>query len=151
MKSIRVLKLFLNINSTLALFITTVIAILDYTSTARSLSDVLTQTPVLSDGRCDCIAVWVDYDLSPAVVNLQDSANIGEKETKNTPKDPKCHDSDTVLQQWDEGINDFPSHLKLNLKFFPTPIKVQQNVTTFAATTSFTVGDSDFKYDFKLL
>jgi hypothetical protein len=106
---------------------------------------------VLSDGRCDCIAVWVDYDLSPAVLNLQVSANKGQGEPEIILKGPLCHESDTVLQQWDEGRMDFPEHLKLNLKFFPTPMKVLHNVSTFVATTSFTVGDSDFKYYFELV
>jgi hypothetical protein len=93
----------------------------------------------------------VDYELSPAVLNLQASSNKGQKEPEIILKDPHSQLSDNVLQQWDEGRMDFPSHLKLNLKFFPTPINVKQTVSAFLATTSFTEGDSDFKYDFKLL
>lgn len=127
------------------------IAVLDYTSSARTLPDVLTRTQVLIDGRCDCIAVWVDYNLSPAVVNRQISENKAQEEPKYVLKDPHSYDSDTVLQQWDEGRGDFPSHLKLNLKFFPTPVEVKQNVSVLVSSTSFTVGDSDFKYDFRFL
>lgn len=127
------------------------IAALDYTSRARTLPDVLTRTQVLTDGRCDCIAVWVDYNLSPAAVNRQISESKDQGEPKYVPIDLHSHDSDTVMQQWDEGKRDFPSHLKLNLKFFPTPIEVKQIVSVLASTTSFTVGDSDFKYDFRLL
>lgn len=136
------------------LFVATVIAALDYTSRARNLEDVLTHTTVTSDGRCDCIAVWVDYDLSPAAVNLHvtesESESAGQREVGSFGTNLESRDLNKILRQWDEEKEDFPSHLKLNLKFFPTPIQVQESVSVLVTTTYFTLGESDFNYDFKL-
>ena len=65
------------------------------------------------------------------------------EDSKNIPH------SNNILHQWNEEKKDFPSHLKVNLKFFPSPVPVRRG-SVLIARTSFCVGDSDFQYDFKL-
>ena len=118
-----------------------VIASLDYSVGVRTLEEVVTRTVISTTGMCDCIAVWVDYDLSPATV----AANVND-----ALREPGRHTAPTVLQQWNEDKNDFPCHLKLNLKFFPMPVAVTEELTILTTRTFFTSGDSDFNYDFQL-
>jgi len=98
---------------------------LDYTENISSIGETATELPVVNSGRADCMAVWVDYELSPGNV-LQSMRN-----------------------------NTFPPHLKVNIKLFEHP-----KVYTYTASapdsmgvvhckSSFSVGDSDFDYDFE--
>lgn len=118
-----------------------VIATLDYSVGVQTLEDVVTHTAICTTGMCDCIAVWVDYDLTPTTITTS---------ARDRLKEPGSHLEPNVLQQWNEGRNDFPYHLKLNLKFFPMPVAVTKELTVLTTRTSFTSGDSDFKYNFKL-
>ena len=129
------------------LFCFPVIATLDYSSCARDIEGVVKRSPVIADGRCDCKAVWVDYDLTPTQVShtTHYTAQTDALKDRNVPKD---HGSKNVLRQWDDSKQDFPSHLKLNLKFFPSPLEVKCGVTYLTSVTSFTYGDSDFQYNF---
>ena len=119
----------------------TVIATLDYSAGVRTLEDVITRTAINTTGMCDCIAVWVDYDLCPATIAPSMSDAL---------KGPGNHSAPSVFQQWNEDKNDFPCHLKLNLKFFPAPVAVTKELTILTTCTSFTAGHSDFTYDFKV-
>ena len=123
-----------------------VIATLDYSSCVGDIEGVVKRSPVIADGRCDCIAVWVDYNLTPTQVShTTHTTQTDALHDRNVPKD---HGSKNVLQQWDDTKQDFPSHLKLNLKFFPSPLEVQCGVTCLTSVTSFINGDSDFQYNF---
>ena len=160
--------------------LSTVIATLDYSQCVKPIENVLTSTKIISDGRVDCVAVWVDFDLTPAVARPQDSTTVcnissstsspsssssssssSTSSIDNTSRRVDDHfqgsngrtslnETENVLHQWNDEKKDFPSHLKLNLKFFPLPITVMKNETVLTSCTSFTVGDSDFIYNFKL-
>ena len=143
----------------LFLFVFSVIATLDYTLCAKNIDEVLTRTLLTLDGRADCVAVWVDFDLTPSVIKSENNENTDEisenngstEDDQGTENDnSKSNEEDIILRQWDEEKQDFPSHLKLNLKFFPLPVVVKSKITVLSTRTSFTVGDSDFKYSFKL-
>lgn len=73
----------------------TIIASLDYLSPNISVHDKTIE--IICNGRCDCIAIWVDYDL---IDNM-------------------------ILENWNG--NDFELHHKSNLKFLPEPIDVNQS------------------------
>ena len=133
--------------SSLLLFSSSVIATLDYSSCVRDIEGVMNRSPVIADGRCDCIAVWVDYDLTPTQVSHRTS-HTAQTDALNIQSIPRNHESENFLRQWDDAIQDFPSHLKLNLKFFPSPLEVKCDVTYLTSVTSFTSGDSDFQYNF---
>ena len=86
------------------------------------------------------MAVWVDFDLTPAIIKSENddiNENNGNDENpednegiENTGNNnSKSNEEDFILRQWDEEKQDFPCHLKLNLKFFPLPITVKKNVT----------------------
>ena len=111
------------------------------------------------DGRADCVAVWVDFDLTPSRIQSENNEennentedNEDDENDENTESDySRSDEEDFILRQWDEEKQDFPSHLKLNLKFFPLPVIVKSKITVLSTRTSFTVGDSDFKYSFQL-
>ena len=148
-----------------------VIANLDYSRCARQIEDVLTRTIVTSDGRVDCVAVWVDFDLTLAVVKPEGgpgpspipsaSSSSGSNDVSSSSVDDTIDNSDdhfishtdkspNIIHQWNDEKQDFPSHLKLNLKFFPSPIIVRKDESILSSATSFTVGESDFNYDFKI-
>ena len=108
-------------------------------------------------------SVWVDFDLTPSVIKSENNENTDENNEENDDingdnknnegienYNSKSNEEDFILRQWDEEKQDFPSHLKLNLKFFPLPVIVQSKITVLSTRTSFTVGDSDFKYSFQL-
>ena len=160
--------------------LSTVIATLDYSQCVKPIENVLTSTKIISDGRVDCVAVWVDFDLTPAVARPQDSTTVcnissstsspssssSSSSSSTSSSDDisrrvddhfqgsngrtSLNETENVLHQWNDEKKDFPSHLKLNLKFFPLPITVMKNETVLTSCTSFTVGDSDFIYNFKL-
>jgi hypothetical protein len=108
-------------------------------------SEVLTRTCLTDNGTIDCIAVWVDYDLTPVSINSTDLNN-----DRNIGMDNFVGNSANIHHQWDEINQDFPPHLKVNLKFFESPKTVYKDKTVLSTLTKFNVGDSDFKYEFKL-
>ena len=148
----------------------TVIATLDYSQCVKAIENVSTSTKITSDGRVDCVAVWVDFDLTPVAVarpGAQGSAIFCEisssrssssnsldihrdNHLQETTEGPSQNGTENVLHHWNKEKKDFPSHLKLNLKFFPSPITVKKNETVLSSCTSFIVGESDFIYNFKL-
>lgn len=99
-----------------------------------------TRMTVSRKGKCHCVAVWVDYEVSP-----------GNEITHWT--DDSAGDS---------GGN-FPPHLKTNLKFFHVPTSVDArsvtsgvggrnvnvgDVITCSASVQHTEGGMDFNFDF---
>lgn len=63
---------------------------LDYYKKLESISseDIVRKESILSNGRCDCVVVWVDYQLS-------------------------LEDNDSITKNWDQG--DFNSYMVFNL------------------------------------
>lgn len=119
---------------------------LDYTqniSAHKIISQV--ETNIILSGRCDCIAIWVDYDLIQSdheyLLTQEDQQENIANSSKNSP---------VSIKYWNNETNDFPVHLKHNLKFFPTPINVS-NETTIIASSSFSAGNKDFEFDFYAL
>lgn len=96
------------------------------------------------------MAVWVDYDLTPVTANLTPSAS-GLRDSNSDGVDRSISSSPNILHQWDDISKDFPSHLKVNLKFFEAPSIVQKNKTFLSTSSTFHKGDSDFKYEFKII
>ena len=99
--------------------------------------------------------MWVDFDLTPSRIQSENNdINENNGDNENNLGIENCYSKsiveDFILRQWDEEKQDFPSHLKLNLKFFPLPVIVKSKITVLSTRTSFTVGDSDFKYFFQL-
>jgi hypothetical protein len=119
---------------------------LDYTqniSPYKIISQV--ETNIILSGRCDCIAIWVDYDLIQS-----DHEYLSTQENEQKYKSNSSKECPVSIKHWDNETNDFPVHLKHNLKFFPTPINVT-NETTIVASTSFSGGDTDFEFEFNVL
>ena len=138
----------------------------------KAVENISTSTKITSDGRVDCVAVWVDFDLTPVAVvrpRAQDSAisceissskssssnsldihRRADKYLQETTDGTTQNETENILHHWNKEKQDFPSHLKLNLKFFPLPITVKENETVLSSCTSFIVGESDFIYNFKL-
>jgi hypothetical protein len=112
-------------------------------------SEVRTSTCLTDDGRVDCVAIWVDYDLTPVTIN---STPLNDIDVKSHCASATRIDSSSanIHHQWDEIKQDFPPHLKVNLKFFEAPKVVHKNKTFLSTLTKFNIGDSDFKYEFEL-
>jgi hypothetical protein len=100
-------------------------------------AEAVVSAPVVQDGRCDCVVMWVDYDLSPGVFGT------------TIPCAQPSPVFEDILRQWDNG--DFPNHLKTSIKFFPEPIAVERGRATLTANVSMEEGESDFKYSFNIL
>lgn len=86
---------------------------------------------ITQSGRCDCVAIWVDYQLTEHVL------------LKN------CHETAA-----NSGGFDFPSYLTVNLKFFPKPVVVGNLLGSnnrLQCRTLFAPGDNDFTFDFQIV
>jgi hypothetical protein len=147
------------------------VSTLDYTRVASDIEESVREARFVCDGRCDAVAIWVDYDLTPATFTrntcsdtinnstISDDCGTKSAERMNEKVSPSASASACAsgrLEQWD-GV-DFPCHLKLNLKFFPEPIDVKlspensdSKKSALSCTSSFEVGDSDFKLHFAVL
>ena len=119
------------------------IAMLDYTSMTplESLPSTSFTLPFVSDGRCDCVVLWSDFDCTPGLLGGTSPGMNDEL------------DSHLILRQWNQqtdsnGDFDFPSHLKTSVKFFSKPVVVTKELATVIATVAFQKGESDFIYDF---
>ena len=119
------------------------IASLDYTSMTSlgSLPSSSFTLPVISDGRCDCVALWSDFDCTPGLLG------------GTSPEMNDEIESHLILRQWNQQVDsggdfDFPSHLKTSVKFFSKPLVVSKEVASVIATVDFQEGDSDFTYSF---
>lgn len=102
----------------------------DISSNFGSKSDTIS---IIESGRCDCVAIWIDYNLTPARVGGTDAA--GEK--------------DLQLKHLNTNLHDFELHYKQNLKFFAEPVNVAAK-QQLVSTCSFTQGASDFQYSFQI-
>lgn len=83
--------------------------------------------PVVNQGRCDAVAIWVDYQLTSSDI---DGGNVLESYRTT------FHDK-----------HDFPLYATQYVKFFAAP----SGLTTDSIVTSniqFSHGDTDFKYKF---
>ena len=127
------------------------------TSTAggSDVSDVVYETTAAlksrsdkeGSGRCDCVAIWVDYELTPSPHEGRDSADSRDS-------------SSTMLRNCSGG--DFPTYYTTLLKFFPSPVPIpvaggsgDRSDTPMSAPTqlltcrtSYASGQSDFTYSF---
>ena len=101
---------------------------------------------VIISGRCDCVAIWVDYDLKPAIAKSCGGVVHADRKNSNDTK----HDSN-VIEQYDESINDFQCHTKLSLKFFKQPVIVRKDESILTCLSTYSQGDSDFTYDFNFV
>ncbi len=95
------------------------IATLNYNHTVSAPPAELVQTPFIASGRCDFVAIWVDYQLT--------------------------QDEQSTLQCFKNG--NFPSYMKLNLKFFEHSQSVQVG-NVLNCVTEFVAGESDFRFQF---
>ena len=119
------------------------IATLDYTSmiplgSPPSSSFTL---PFVTDGLCDCVVLWSDFDCTPGLLG------------RTSPEMNDEMESHLILRQWNQqtdsdGDFDFPSHLKTSVKFFSKPLVVKKEVASVIATVDFQEGESDFTYSF---
>ncbi len=98
---------------------------LDYSRVASDLSPLEIDLQVIAKGRCDCVAVWVDYIMSDA--------------TANAP-------AVTAVRHFD-GFS-FPPYLKVSLRFFDEAQLVNPGLSIVRCKSSFQLGDSDLRYDF---
>lgn len=94
---------------------------LDFRQQCQSKVDFAVSIPLQSAGRCDGVALWVDYILD----------NEGTQR----------------LTYWN-GI-DFPPYLTQSVKLFRTPQNVQVGQTLDISAT-LELGQSDFEYSFNL-
>jgi hypothetical protein len=79
---------------------------------------------VITSGRCDCIAIWVDYHLNTS-----------------------CESS--IIHCFQDG--DFEIHQKILVKFLPQSVIVEPVIHSLLYKVGFKVGDSDFDFDFKIV
>lgn len=102
----------------------------DVSSNFGSKSDTIS---IIESGRCDCVAIWIDYNLTPARVGGTDAT--GEK--------------DLQLKHLNTNLHDFELHYKQNLKFFAEPVNVAAK-QQLVSTCTFQQGASDFQYSFQI-
>ena len=84
--------------------------------------DVMEREKLICNGRCDCVVIWVDYQLD--------------------------NNSSSLISCWDN--EDFNSYQKCSVIFFPQPMQVEVNKHSLIYKVDFNFGDSDFKYFFKI-
>lgn len=72
-------------------------------------------------GRCDCVAIWVDYELTELL----------------------------TLNQFDSDSQNFPPYMKLNLRFFPEAVSVNRG-HHLHVFPKFQFGDSDVDFHFQI-
>ncbi len=94
-------------------------------------------TTIIESGRCDCVAIWIDYDLTPARANGSGIAGSNQQQ-------------DLQLKHLDTSSHEFELHYKQNLKFFAKPIDVTTS-RQLVSTCSFQQGASDFQYSFQII
>jgi hypothetical protein len=96
---------------------------LDYEASEQlSISPVTTSCPLITDGICDCIAIWVDYDLLPG-----------------------CS-----LSAWDGS--DFPPWLKVFVRFLPERRLIDQSSSMrLEIQAGFEYGASDIDIAFDVI
>jgi protein arginine N-methyltransferase 7 len=93
----------------------------------------LSSASIVRAGRCDAVAVWVDYCLF-AGDNCDLSMHRGGGGGGGAES--------SVLFDW-------PHYLVTNLKFFPVAIPVEEGAA-LTCRTMFQFGDPDFSFDFRL-
>ncbi len=107
---------------------------LNFAENAKNLPSHITRMPIVTEGRLDCLAVWVDY-LSG---------------TGGTDEAYLSYSSDNYPQA---GIGaDFPPHCKVNLLFAADHDRVQVTPSqhTVHVTSGFQLGESDIDIAFEL-
>jgi len=87
----------------------------------------LSSASIVRAGRCDAVAVWVDYCLFAG-----DTCDLSMHRGGGS----------SVLFDW-------PHYLVANLKFFPSSIPVEEGAALMCRT-KFQFGDPDFSFDFRL-
>jgi hypothetical protein len=106
-----------------------VLGVIDYVNPMVPGVDALqshSENPLLGGGRCDAVAVWVDYDLDIA--------------------------GDICIRQCADGK--FLHYSKINIKFFESPTEVSAADAPSArleCTSRFEYGSSDFEVFFELM
>jgi SAM-dependent methyltransferase len=135
--------------------------VIDFTRIACDLPALEITMPVTEVGRCDCVAVWVDYDTFTAS-SVYEGIRLEGGRGQGQGKEGMRH-----LHMQDGR---FPPYLKVNIRLFETPENVivsGAGGTHLHATvdgrapvdgkravvckTSFQIGDSDLRYDFSLI
>lgn len=102
------------------------VAVLDYAGDAVdgegiSVSSLQKMPVIVSSGRCDCLVMWVDYDISDG----------------------------NIMSFWD-GV-DFPSYLKTSVKFLENPIVVASGNSVVELKSSFNYGNSEMEIDARII
>ena len=111
---------------------------------------------VLTAGRCDCVAIWVDYCLWEPQIGLSDSSPgpclkdeaVGGSRELSTSAGVTVTQDVIEWRAWDG--QDFPYYYTLNLKFFEQPQPVEKGAT-FSSCATFKMGDSDFAFEFSFV
>ena len=93
---------------------------------------------VVCEGRCDAVAIWVDYQLTSDDIDdgnvLESYGNSGSHSNTNTINNT-------------EQKQDFPLYATQYLKFFSKPADVTTD-SIISNNIQFCHGDTDFKYKF---
>ena len=109
--------------------------------------------PIINQGRCDCIAIWVDYKLMSGT-------------STGTSQDEDDKTQDIFYHHMVDGC--FPSYLKVNIRLFEHAQTVKVSTGTkegigtstgddgskgnaIHCTTSFTTGDSDLVCEYNIV
>jgi hypothetical protein len=137
----------------------TAVAALHYSESLRSLPTKVTRIPMTASGRCDCVAVWVDYDIAPVRINSCESSSsgsssgVGIAETGSIEENASSSLPDgasNIIRQFQSDKSDFACHAKSNVKFFPSAVNVQEGLSVLSCSVEFQFGDSDFRFDFQI-
>lgn len=130
----------------------TSVAALHYSEPLGSLPEKITRIPMTASGRCDCVAVWIDYDLTPTRINsgsnISSSSSNGAENSSNDGPNYEGSDTSNIIRQYQSDKSDFLCHAKSNVKFFPSAIVVQEGISVLNCSAEFHFGDSDFRFDF---
>ena len=115
---------------------------MDFTKPVRNLEHTTSVVPIIRAGRADCVAIWVDYDLT------------GETLFENGVHRLAPGWEKTYLEHFSStSVNpnpDFPAHLKVNIRLFQDAPTVDESYR-LKADSAFAVGSSDFEYEFDLV
>ena len=98
----------------------------------------LSSSSIVTAGRCDAVAVWMDYC-------LLDTCDL------SMPTDPSRGGGEGGEGASSSVLSELPHYLVANLKFFPIAIPVKQEQEfRLTCRTKFQFGDPDFTFDFRL-